>query len=1017
MNWHLRFDMKLRCALPAFLFVTFSTTAQYAYPSLKLTHFTDADGLSNNDVNCMMQDHLGFIWIGTADGLNRFDGESFVVYKKRWNDSCSLQSNIIDALVEDADGRIWIGTDRGLCWLEINSNKIHRCQIPSLASQRIKCLLLDQRKILWIGVKEYVYAFNLQRHSFQSIRLSEQPVYQWSFRGSSLCFDHHGGLYAGGWDGVYSIDTSLRKVTSFIPLKASVASVKPCDDDHIWVCTWGLGILILNTHTHLIENNIRFPKEEDKLNEYMITIDILRDSAEDGKKFCWVPGNRGILIADITTNLYCNHYSPETGNSSTEISTEEGIFEDRDHHLWFWTDKGFSKLDRREQLFREYDLSSGNITGGIQAIIPSDTPGEYYVALFTGVIILYDISRQKILKQWTLPSRAFTPANAMFIYAAYLDTHHRFWVSTPSGGLYEFNPSIGFHWFKEEKYSTAARGNAIFRISEDRDNHLWLASKAGLEMFDPLTRQYHYYQHYDTTVFSYLGDHRLLDILIDRDQQIWCVSHADGIFIFNPGEKKFHRVKIESPDGATIKEIKMPHPAQDTDGTIWLSTEYGLFRFDAAQDAFIFVNYSPAGNLIDDLFPGEQGNLWIISGSKISVFNPHTNTIKSFGTAQGLADEDARYIGKLSGRPLMYITYRSKFILFNPDEISSPINNQPVRLIGFRILEEDSNLNLRNNTKAIRLKYSEDDLRFDYRLLDYGDPRSTQYAYKLDGLDDRWNNTGSINSAIFTHLHEGNYKLLVKAANADGIWSAPAMLASFAIATPYWRTNAFRASIILFCAFIAYAFYVYRRKQHRKLAAVREHIARDLHDDVGSTLSSIRMTSALARKKISEDRNRAAELLDKINDSSARMTENMQDIVWAVNPANDSFERIIARMQQFAAQSFEAKNIELQFSAGEEMKSVKLPLQHRRDFYLIYKEAVNNVSKYSNAQHGMISLSKNHHILQLKIEDDGIGFREDAVLPGNGLRNMRDRAKKLNGSLHIHSEEGKGTTVILEMKI
>jgi signal transduction histidine kinase len=177
------------------------------------------------------------------------------------------------------------------------------------------------------------------------------------------------------------------------------------------------------------------------------------------------------------------------------------------------------------------------------------------------------------------------------------------------------------------------------------------------------------------------------------------------------------------------------------------------------------------------------------------------------------------------------------------------------------------------------------------------------------------------------------------------------------------------------------------------------------------------MTSALARKKISEDRTRAAELLDKINDSSTRMTENMQDIVWAVNPDNDSFERMIARMQQFAAQSFEAKNIQLHFSADEEMKSLKVPLQHRRDFFLIYKEAVNNVSKYSHAQHGRISLSKNHHSLQLKIDDDGIGFKEEAVLAGNGLRNMRDRAKSLNGKLQIHSEEGKGTRVILEMKV
>jgi signal transduction histidine kinase len=194
---------------------------------------------------------------------------------------------------------------------------------------------------------------------------------------------------------------------------------------------------------------------------------------------------------------------------------------------------------------------------------------------------------------------------------------------------------------------------------------------------------------------------------------------------------------------------------------------------------------------------------------------------------------------------------------------------------------------------------------------------------------------------------------------------------------------------------------------------LRTKIARDLHDDVGSTLSSLHMVSALARKKITDDPAKTKELLEKITESSERMTGNMQDIVWAVNPLNDSFSQIIARMQKFAAQMLELKNIELVFDADEKIKSIKVPLQYRSDLFMIFKEAVNNLAKYSNAHHAWISLYKLNKNFFLQIKDDGVGFDVQNVSKGNGLRNMQERAKNLNGKLNILSDKS-GTKITLE---
>ena len=208
---------------------------------------------------------------------------------------------------------------------------------------------------------------------------------------------------------------------------------------------------------------------------------------------------------------------------------------------------------------------------------------------------------------------------------------------------------------------------------------------------------------------------------------------------------------------------------------------------------------------------------------------------------------------------------------------------------------------------------------------------------------------------------------------------------------------------------------IYRIRINKILAIqnVRNAISRELHDDVGSTLSSLHMVSSLAKKKLREDPEKTGELLEKITESSERMTGDMQDIVWAVNPMNDSFAQIIARMQKFSAQLCEAKNIELFFTADEKIKLLKLPLKYRTDLFMIFKEAANNLAKYSHATKAYVGLRKNNHHFILEIKDDGIGFNVKNTFQGNGLRNMHTRAKSLKGTLSVLSgTEGTSITLV-----
>ena len=199
--------------------------------------------------------------------------------------------------------------------------------------------------------------------------------------------------------------------------------------------------------------------------------------------------------------------------------------------------------------------------------------------------------------------------------------------------------------------------------------------------------------------------------------------------------------------------------------------------------------------------------------------------------------------------------------------------------------------------------------------------------------------------------------------------------------------------------------------------SVRQKVSRDLHDDIGSTLSTINILSLMAKSKLREDPSKTIEYLDKISDNSSRMMEAMDDIVWSINPVNDNMQKLLARMRSFATEVLEPKNIDLDLHFDEALNDIHLDMETRRDLFLLFKEAVNNTAKYSDATHIVIHMRLKNKIMKLTVQDNGCGFEVEKADSGNGLNNMQKRAEKLKSKYAITSEKGKGTTVILEMPI
>lgn len=366
------------------------------------------------------------------------------------------------------------------------------------------------------------------------------------------------------------------------------------------------------------------------------------------------------------------------------------------------------------------------------------------------------------------------------------------------------------------------------------------------------------------------------------------------------------------------------------------------------------------------------------------------------------------------GEMILMSSAQRGFVVFNIDSVLAPPTPGVVHFTFIKLNEKELQRDSLGKTAALRLKYNQySSIHFkfsDYSLINQD---GIKYEYTLyNGGDTIWSRIEGAPELTFTKITPGKYKLLIRAANGFDDYSPEVTAFNISIIPPFTQTIWFIILIVVLVAAILYAVYIYRVQQMKKLQLIRNNIATDLHDDIGSTLNSISIYSEVAKKQAGKE----IPALELIGLNSRKIVESMSDIVWTINPENDSFEKIIVRMRSFANQLLKAKKIEYTFEADEKLNAFTLPMQVRKNFYLVFKEAVTNLVKYSGASRVIISIKEEDKTIILKIRDNGTGIPVNPETQGNGLINMKQRAKEINASLNIISANGEGTGVELILK-
>jgi two-component sensor histidine kinase len=509
-------------------------------------------------------------------------------------------------------------------------------------------------------------------------------------------------------------------------------------------------------------------------------------------------------------------------------------------------------------------------------------------------------------------------------------------------------------------------------------------------------------------------------MLLDSKHHLWIGTAGNAVFEFDMKQRKVIRHITYKERGE--KGIIFPRLWDMcflNDSTLLLASTGGVELLNINTSISIPLEFPGVRtNNINALAVCKDNHIYLAGPNGLSRLTLPDMKLYQYGTADGLLNSnysEGAHI-QLSNGMICFGTARN-FIVVN-EKISSKQQNAKAIITGIRIMNKSMAIDSVESLQSpVELTYDR-----NYVAIDFACPAmllnpTNTFLYKMEGFDKEWRISDQYPTAEYSNLPPGTYMFLLKYRNTDGKESNLTSAIPFIIHPPFWKTWWFIALVSLVILSFLYLLHRIRINKLLTMEKVRVHIARDLHDDMGSTLSSINILSVMSNKTLEKEPFKTKEYLVRISEYSQRMMETMDDIVWSINPLNDTMQKIVARMRELAATILEPKDIEYRFYVDEHVEHIKLDMGKRREFFLIYKEALNNMAKYSDCSRSIIHITTKKKRLLMHIEDNGKGFDEAIINDGNGLINMRKRAESLDGRLLIHSVIGQGTEITLNIPV
>lgn len=826
------------------LFIVTSVRAQS--DNLSFVHYGTAQGLSHSNVICTIQDSRGFMWFGTREGLDRYDGYSFTVFKNKIDDNKSLANNLIQGIVEDAQGYLWIGTwGGGVDRFDRNTEQFthfqHNPADPSsLSSNVVLCLLLDSHGRLWVGTDDgglnRMDAPGKFTH-FVYDRYDDRSLSCNSVKG--LCEDADHRIWVATLGG--GLDLLEEKTGTFKRMMHTrrpesignnqVACVFEDSHRRLWVGTYG-GLDLLDRNTGRFIHFGRKGRDTTGLGSNTIN-----SLGEDGEGNTWIgTENDGLVILD-TANVFHHYLHDDVDPSSIGTNSLYGIYRDAKKNMWIGSFAGgldFVNWDNRKFQHYRHTASPRSLSDNHVLCIYEDHQNQLWIGTDGGGLNLFDRKTEQFTHYKHIPGDAATICGN-YVLRVLQDYEGNFWVGTWADGLTIFNPRAKtyMHFRNDPEDPHSLSSNNAWAFFEDRNHRMWVGTYGGgLERYDPATHSFIHYQHHEDDPNS-LGNDKIHALLQDSKGRMWIGMDGGGMDLFDPLTGHFAHYRHTAATNSLCSDY-VNNITEDKWGNLWISTTEGLCRYQV--NANLFTTYTTRDGLPDDVIFGvledSTDHFWISSNKGLCRFDPRHRHAQNFGVADGLQANEFKeqaYCASRSG--VFYFGGVNGFNVIPPYDIKAEPYDPPLVMTGFQVFnrevpigggEDDAGSLARSitETQKVKLPYKSSVFSFSWATLNYTDKGKKQYAYMLDGFDKSWNYVGSERSATYTNLDPGTYTFHVRGLNNDGEWSNKVLNLQLVITPAFWMTWWFRLLAVLLVFGIGV--YLYRLRIDTINSAKRE---------------------------------------------------------------------------------------------------------------------------------------------------------------------------------------------------
>jgi signal transduction histidine kinase/ligand-binding sensor domain-containing protein len=1055
-----------------FLFL-FSESGVSGQPKrLRFVQLTPDDGLSSSIITCISQDFKGLVWIGTPDGLNRYDGLKFVLYKHNINDSTSLSDNVVQTLFEDHDKNLFVGTEHGLSLYDRKKDRfLNYMSCKSSPLNGIACTVAkiaeDDSGNFWLASDVGLIYFDRTKNTIiQYIHKDDNPESLSDNNVQSVLIDKKSRLWA----------TTRRGLNLFLPEKGSFKHFKVAR---------------------------AFSKDLSNI--------VFRNITEDRDGNIWIGSREGLFCLAYKgedKEPYIIHYQHDNNDkNSLSIDLVNSLFIDDADNLWVGTENGGINLyDRKNKKFWHYrkdDYDPQCINNESIESISEDKAGNLWFGTYTGGINIAMKNRDAIIKYQNLPGAPFSLSHNTV--TCFLEDHKdQIWVGTDGGGLNLFDEQTN-RFRRYNMDNTALTSNSILCISEDSKNQIWLGTWAGgMVHLDPGSGAFKAF----TTKNSGIQDNNIFAVLEGFDNDLWLGSFEHGLIHYQIKQGRFTdytpensgagnemiikivrfskgRILIGTTENFQIfspvsgqfityaydpnKTNSLSHPRvtdilADNDSCIWIGTPDGLNRFNPVTGSF--TRYYEKDGLPDNFIKGlildNSGMLWVTTNNGACRFDSRHALFKNFTRSDGLQSNEfnERSILKMKNGELLLGGIKGLNIVY-PEKIRENKTIPDILITDLKVFNKsvkpggDNSVLSQNitETKAVTLTHKSSVLTFSFAVMDFSAPEKNKYAYMMENFDKDWILTEN-KEATYTNLNPGNYIFRVKGSNNDGLWNETGTSIRITILPPWWNTVWFRLLFVCSIILLFTLFFLSRvrslKKQKillEKTVAIKTAELKELNaskdkffsiiaHDLKNPFSTIIGFSEILKEDLSaQPAGRPKEYSKMIYTSAVqtfRLLENLLE--WAnsqrgnivFKPHRIKFSDLLNEELKTLNETASGKNIEISCEVPENLTI----LADKNMLKTILRNLISNAIKFTR-RNGKVTVkaSFDNKNAQIEVSDNGIGMSQETILKlfridanlttlgtekekgtGLGLFLCKEFVDKHGGKIWVTSETGNGTS-------